>query len=189
MTTKRKSDCSVKTLVVLCLFFAFSINLTAQNQNLWNDIDSISIDSAYSLFREKDHNTIVGIWESSNGVIFMIDECYDKEGVVNYQMCMLKDRIYYGNWHKRIPAGQIIGLLSKTSDSKIFGCRFKLKKNNDIEVFHLSLIGNKLVYTGSSNLRRKLFAVKIYPIAEEFDKTQNDSSPLNKNQIKKESSK
>ena len=189
MTTKRKKDFMFKTFVVLCLFFAFSINLTAQDQNLWNDIDSINIGSAYSLFSEKDLNTIVGIWESSNGVIFMIDECYDKEGVVNYQMCMLKDRIYYGNWHIRIPAGQIIGLLSKTSDSKIFGCRFKLKKNNDTEVFHLSMISNKLVYTGSSNLRRKLFAVKIYPIAEKTDKEQNNSSPLNKNQIEKECSK
>jgi hypothetical protein len=189
MTTKRKRDYTVKTLVVLCLFFAFSINLTAQDQNLWNDIDSVNIDSAYSLFSEKDLNTIVGIWESSNGVIFMIDECYDNEGVVTYQMCMLKDRIYYGNWHIRIPEGQIIGLLSNTSDSKIYGCRFKLKKNNDIEVFHLSLTSNKLVYTGSSNLRRKLFAVKIYPIAEKSKKEQKPTTPLNKSLIEKEFSK
>lgn len=179
----------LKTLIALSLFFVFPLSLTAQDKNLWNRIDSINVDCAYSYFSDKDINTIVGIWEAHDGVIFMIKECFDKEDVANYQIIMLKDRIYYGDWHIRIPAGNVIGLLGKTSDKNIFSCKFRRKENDAIKIFHLSLVGHKLVYTGSSNLRRKLFAVKKYPQQEDFPSTPTPSSPIQKGKIEREPSK
>ena len=179
----------LKTLIALSLFFVFPSSLTAQDKNLWNRIDSIDVDCAYSYFLDKDINSVVGIWEAHDGVIFMIKECFDKDEVANYQIIMLKDRIYYGDWHIRIPAGSIIGLLEKTSDKNIFTCKFRRKENEALNIFHLSLTGQKLVYTGSSNLRRKLFAVKKYPQQEEIKPISSPSSPIQKGKIERESSK
>ena len=165
------------------------LNLIAQDHNLWNSIDSLDVERAKSLFSDKDINTIVGIWEAHNGVIFMIKDCYDKDGVVNYQMIMLKDRVYYGDWHIKIKYGNVIGLLSNTADKNVFSCKFKRKENDVLKIFHLSLRGNKLVYTGSSNLKRKLFAIKQSPIPSEKEIIQTPPTPLTKNKIEKQTSK
>ena len=178
-----------KIFIILCSFCMFPITLKAQDNNLWNSIDSIDINCANSYFSSKDINSIVGIWESHDGVIFMIKDCFDKDGVANYQIIMLKDRIYYGDWHIKVPCGNIIGLLSNTSDKNIFSCKYRRRANDAIKIFHLSLKGQKLVYTGSSNLRRKLFAVKTYPKQEELPTTFTPSSPIEKGKIEREPSK
>lgn len=180
---------NVKTFIVLSILFVSPINLVAQDNSLWNSIDSINIDCANSYFSNKDINTIVGIWEAHDGVIFMIKDCYDKEGVANYQIIMLKDRGYYGDWHIKVPSGNVIGLLCNTADKNIFTCKYRRKERDAINIFHLSLRGQKLVYTGSSTLRRKLFAVKKYPKQESTPSSPIPASPIEKGKIERESSK
>ena len=189
MKSKWMTYFNIKTFIVLCSLCVSSINLTAQDNSLWNSIDSINIDCANSYFSNKDINTIVGIWEAHDGVIFMIKDCYDKEGIVNYQIIMLKDRSYYGDWHIKVPSGNVIGLLSNTADKNIFSYKYRRKENDSVNIFHLSLRGQKLVYTGSSTLRRKLFAVKTYPKQEDTPSTLSPLSPIEKGKIERESSK
>ena len=179
----------VKVFIALTILFMSPIDIKAQDSNLWNKIDSVEVDCAYSSFSTKDINSIVGIWEAHDGVIFMIKDCYDKEGVANYQIIMLKDRGYYGDWHIKVPSGNVIGLLCNTADKNIFTCKYRRKERDAINIFHLSLRGQKLVYTGSSTLRRKLFAVKKYPKQESTPSSPIPASPIEKGKIERESSK
>ena len=188
MITKWETYLKVKAIIALTILFMSPIEIKAQGSNLWNKIDSVEVDCAYSSFSTKDINTIVGVWESHDGVIFMIKDCFDKEGIANYQIIMLKDRSYYGDWHFKVYSGEVIGLLCNTSDKNIFSCKFRRKQTDALKILHLSLRGHKLVYTGSSTLRRKLFAVKIYP-KQVSTSTTTPLSPIQKGKIERESSK
>ena len=177
-----------KVLTSLCFIFMLPMLLIAQEQNIWKSIDSLDIKGANSLFSEKDINSIVGIWESHNGVIFMIKDYCNNDTSKTYQMVMLKDKVYYCNWHKKIPCGKIVGIITETANECIFSCEFK---GNAIitKQFHLTLKDNKLVHTGSSSLNRKLFAVKTYPIPLKKEEKPIPHTPLSKSKIKKEGTK
>lgn len=188
MRAKKVAYLKTKTFAVLCFIFMFPMLSIAQEDDVWKSLDSLDINYANSLFSEKDINSIVGIWESHNGVIFMIkDYCKDNTSTT-YQMVMLKDRVFYGNWHKKIQCGKIVGVISSTANEKIFSCEFK---GNAIKTkqFHLTFKDNKLVYTGSSSLNRKLFAVKTYPITLKKENKPISHTPLSKSKIKKEGTK
>ena len=191
MNTKWETYFKVKVFTALTILFMSPIDIKAQDSNLWNKIDSVEVDCAYSSFSTKDINSIVGVWEAHDGVIFMIKDCVDKEGIADYQIVMIKDRSYYGDWHFKVYPGEVIGLLSSTSDNNLFSCKYRRKKSDALNIFHLSLRGQKLVYTGSSTLRRKLFAVKIYPKQEDIisNPTPTKSSPIQKGKIEREPSK
>ena len=189
MRVKRDSYLRERVYCLLCLFFMLPIKSIAQDSNLWNRVDSVTIDSTYSQLHNNYNNSIVGIWESHNGVVFMIKDCIDKNDTANYQIIMIEDKVSYGDWHIKVKYGNVIGLLSNTSDKNIFSCKLKRRKNDVIKQFHLSLKGSKLVYTGSSNLRRKLFAVKLYPELNDKPIKTDSHSPLLKNKIEREFSK
>lgn len=177
----------VKSFGVIILLWLLSVKGAAQEDSLWKSIDSIDIKSAYSLFSDIENNSVEGIWESRNGVVFMIKECCDKEGAINYQMIMLEDKVVYGDWHIKVDCGKVIGLLYKTADKSIYGCKFKRYNNSVVSQFHLSLKDNRLVYTADSNLRRKLFGVKIFPLEKEKKKKDLPrTSPLSETVIEKE---
>ncbi|MBQ3555471.1 MAG: hypothetical protein IJA09_04565 [Bacteroidales bacterium] len=178
-----------KTILVLFIMFLTPIFAIAKDNKVWNSIDSLNIESAYSQFTATDINSIVGIWESHNGVLFMIKECNSCDSIADYQMVMLKDRVTLSTLLTKIPCGKVIALLNKTADKNIFSCEVKDRGIiPSFDIFHLSLRGSKLVYTGSSSIKRKLFAVKLYPTSDQKPQKTKPSSPI-REKIERENSK
>ena len=189
MSYKWSLSLKCKTILVLSIMLFTPLLAIAKDHKGWDSIDSLNVESVYSQFTDKDINSIVGIWESHNGVLFMIKECISCDTIADYQMVMLKDSVTLSNWFTKIPCGKVIALLNKTADKNIFSCEVKDRGIiPSFDIFHLTLRGSKLVYTGSSSIKRKLFAVKLCPTSEQKAQKAKPSSPINE-MIERENSK
>lgn len=176
-----------KAKYIFFIIILLPLNIVAQCPEIWDRADSVDLNSAYNLFRNNDINSIEGIWENRNGVIFMIEHCPQNECMADYRMVMLVDKVYYSDVHIKVPAGNVIGTISKTANKNIFSCKYRRKSNDPFTYYHITLTKGKLSLVSGSNLSRRLFAVKIYPTEKSTEKTQK-KSPFENDSIERESS-
>ena len=175
-----------KAKYIFFIIILLPLNIVAQCPEIWNRADSINLNRAYNLFQDYDINSIEGIWENRNGVIFMIERCPANECMTDYRMVMLVDKVYYGDVHIKVPAGSVIGTISKTANKNIFSCKYRRKNKDPFTYYHITLTKGKLSLVSGSNLSRRLFAVKIYPTENNSEKT-GKNSPFENGSIDRES--
>ncbi|MEG1643719.1 MAG: hypothetical protein RR293_06205 [Bacteroidales bacterium] len=142
---------------------------------LWEAYKDFSNDKAKEIYDAANADDIEGIWEDHNGATFLITKCDVNDCGISYRLILIKDKSFYGNWHRLLPSGTIIGVLKISAEEEIFSCDYRFGLWGKPIRYYLLQRGGKIMFMNDSNqMYSKKSAIKMYPIYE------NSPSPLKK---------
>lgn len=173
------------TVICLSVFmavFCYAAPGITECPELWNRYEGFSSDKAKEISDASADDVIEGIWEDENGATFLITKAERNDCGISYRMILIKDQSFYGNWHKLLPPGTVIGVLKLTASENMYSCDYRFRLRGVPEKYHFSLRDGKLmVSNGGQSKYGKQIAVKIYPVYDNAP-----SSPL-KGELPKDS--